>query len=404
MEPLFTDFGTSTTLSTTLNETLTSSDTTITLTDASDFPLKGSITIGDETITYTGKSSNDLTGCVRGSSATSHSSGATVTTVARSSQSALSSDKQKAGWYLDRLHNDKTLRLSDSDITLSGSVRFNRNNSTFQGFNGTSWVDFNATQGEQGEAGTNGISTFDMINLPDGETNAGEVYASTDGTDVNFRTLKTTTFDINPAMTDIDALSITKSDNYLTLTPASRPYSWDFSSNNSITYLKSSSGDATFKAFGQTSTWKVKSSSSVTAGTIVRITLSVSGTGYTESTTELVIEPYTYSALQEEINEGSAVLGVALQTKSGGNSCLVCTEGITTVLIGDGDGAGNQTSSTIDGPGAFGFVGYDGRVYNESLSTGVSSNTPSIGYWLERGTFSSGSLVLFHVKTGFSMT
>jgi len=66
-------------LSTTLNETLTSSDTTITLTDASAFPTSGYIVIEkvnttsgayeNETIKYTGKSSNDLTGCTRGSSA-----------------------------------------------------------------------------------------------------------------------------------------------------------------------------------------------------------------------------------------------------------------------------------------------------------------------------------------------
>ena len=66
-------------LSTTLNETLTASDTTITLTDASEFPTSGYIVIEkvnavtglfeNETIQYTGKSTNDLTGCTRGTSA-----------------------------------------------------------------------------------------------------------------------------------------------------------------------------------------------------------------------------------------------------------------------------------------------------------------------------------------------
>jgi hypothetical protein len=60
-------------LATTLNETLTASDTTITLTDASEFPTLGYIVIEkvnavtglfeNETIQYTGKSTNDLTGC-----------------------------------------------------------------------------------------------------------------------------------------------------------------------------------------------------------------------------------------------------------------------------------------------------------------------------------------------------
>ena len=77
-------------LNTTLNGTITSSATTITLTDASNFPSSGYIvirkvltsddtsdpvlvgTLANETIQYTGKSSNDLTGCTRGTSAPSY--------------------------------------------------------------------------------------------------------------------------------------------------------------------------------------------------------------------------------------------------------------------------------------------------------------------------------------------
>ena len=74
-------------LNTTLNGTITSSATTVTLTDASNFPTSGYIvirkvltsddtsdpllvgTLANETIQYTGKSSNDLTGCTRGTAA-----------------------------------------------------------------------------------------------------------------------------------------------------------------------------------------------------------------------------------------------------------------------------------------------------------------------------------------------
>ena len=87
-------------LQTTLNGDITSSATTITLTDGSNFPTSGFIMIEkvnattgvyeNEVIEYTGKSSNDLTGCTRGTSApyrgvtpeatsaTSHTSGATI--------------------------------------------------------------------------------------------------------------------------------------------------------------------------------------------------------------------------------------------------------------------------------------------------------------------------------------
>ena len=71
-------------LETTLNGSISSSATTITLTDASEFPTAGYIVIEkvdqdsssstygqyfNETIKYTGKSSNDLTGCTRGTAA-----------------------------------------------------------------------------------------------------------------------------------------------------------------------------------------------------------------------------------------------------------------------------------------------------------------------------------------------
>jgi hypothetical protein len=79
-------------LNTTLNGDITSTATTITLTDASEFPTSGYIVIEkvnsdgvivSETIEYTGKSSNDLTGCTRGTSAPSY--GATpISTTAES--------------------------------------------------------------------------------------------------------------------------------------------------------------------------------------------------------------------------------------------------------------------------------------------------------------------------------
>ena len=92
-------------LETTLNGNISNSATTITLTDATEFPTSGFIMIEkidttpdttnygkylNEVIQYTGKSSNDLTGCTRGTAApfkgitlsnttaTTHSSGAKV--------------------------------------------------------------------------------------------------------------------------------------------------------------------------------------------------------------------------------------------------------------------------------------------------------------------------------------
>lgn len=54
----------------TLVEDITSSATTITLSDSSRFPSSGTVQIDNEKITYTGNSSNQLTGCTRGSGGT----------------------------------------------------------------------------------------------------------------------------------------------------------------------------------------------------------------------------------------------------------------------------------------------------------------------------------------------
>jgi len=71
-------------VTTTLNEggTLTATDTTITLTDASAFPASGYILIDSEIIEYLSKSSNDLQNANRGqfgTTATTHADGSTVT-------------------------------------------------------------------------------------------------------------------------------------------------------------------------------------------------------------------------------------------------------------------------------------------------------------------------------------
>ena len=68
-------------ISSTLSASISSADTTLSLTDATNFATSGAVIIDSEIIFYTGKSSNDLTGCTRGNlgtTATAHTSSATV--------------------------------------------------------------------------------------------------------------------------------------------------------------------------------------------------------------------------------------------------------------------------------------------------------------------------------------
>ena len=73
-------------VSSTLSNSISASDTTITLIDSSSFPSSGAVKINNEIITYTGNSSNQLTGCSRGAVgvAATHNNGATVTQATQS--------------------------------------------------------------------------------------------------------------------------------------------------------------------------------------------------------------------------------------------------------------------------------------------------------------------------------
>jgi len=121
-------------LETTLNETLSATDTTITLTDASNFPTSGYIVIEkvdtdstsntfgqhiNETIQYTGKSTNNLTGCTRGTSAPIQG----VTPLATTATTHNLSAKVFGSYTITKT----TSSVSDNGITLSYSFSFTFN-------------------------------------------------------------------------------------------------------------------------------------------------------------------------------------------------------------------------------------------------------------------------------------
>ena len=405
----FADVGTASTLTDTLKYTITSSQTDIELNDASNFPTKGEIMIESELIKYTGRTNNILNGCLRNNNPVSHNSDVNVILQPRNGDSALATDNFYTGWYKERGSSDITLRVNDSNLMMKGTIRFNQTSNIFQGFNGTEWVTFNAEKGDTGITGQSATDQFNFINLPEIEIKEGEIFKDKTSNDVNLRSLKSGKFDLNSGITGLDALNISKSDNYLTLTPNPQPYVWDFSTpqTSNISYLKSDLTDTKLKAFGTISKWVVKSDKSVIAGTAVRVSLSTLGSGYDPSSTYLVIEPYIYTetTFNQEIIQGTAFLGIALETKAGGQTCEVCTEGITTVKIGDLNTTFNygfSLNNTIDGPGAFAFIGSNAEIYNMNDANGFITNTPVAGYWLERGTFPYGNGVLFYVKGAFT--
>lgn len=110
--------------STTLNGTISSSATSIVLTDASSFTATGTILIDNERISYSGKSTNTLTGCTRGfnsTAAAAHTTGATVKQVVNSFSGLSHLEAQSVGILADgSTHANKT--VSSGAITLDRYV------------------------------------------------------------------------------------------------------------------------------------------------------------------------------------------------------------------------------------------------------------------------------------------
>ncbi len=415
----FADPGTTSTLVSYLTSDISSTQSEITLNNASNFPSTGILQIENEIIKYGSKTENTLNECLRGSNNTieaTHSQDVIVTLLPRNSEGPLLTDQVRPGWYKERGNCNLTLRVSDSNLMMKGNVRFNQSTNTFQGYNGTEWVTFNAEKGDQGDPGQSASTQFNFINVPEGVSGIntlGRIYRDKTDNNVNLRTLRSGTFDINPVMTGINSMTIDDNNltsDYITLTPSPRPYVWDFSTTgqSNISYLKSYLDASKLKAFGTISKWRVKNAANIYAGTAVRVTLDTTQSfpTYDPTSTHLVIEPFTYTELLQENKAGCGFLGIALQTVTGDGTrtCEVCTEGITTVKIGNLTNTfsyGITLNNNINGPGAYGFVGNNAEIYNVSQSSGFISNLPVAGYWLEKGLFNYGQGVLFYVKGNF---
>ena len=77
-------------------------------------------------------------------------------------------DTQQAGWYqIQPSSSNVALRVSNSNIGLSGEIRLNTKVSPylFQGNNGTGWVSFNSTIGPTGPPGKDFTNAVHFNNL-----------------------------------------------------------------------------------------------------------------------------------------------------------------------------------------------------------------------------------------------
>ena len=316
-------------------------------------------------------------------------------------------DTHQAGWYqIQTSSSNIALRVAYSNIGLNGEIRLNTSAMppVFQGNNGSGWVNFNALTGPQGPPGNDFTNAVHFNNLTANNTLGsnvalGSIFATTYAnvaaniSNVNIRSLQGGTYAINNSLT-VNSVYLTQNSNVVTINASPLPYKWDFTRNrNTVNYLKDSSNTSTpSNSWGETSKWIVQSGQTVYKGQAVTITKDA-------NTSNITIAPITYTTLNNiSIISPFNMLGIATNTASSGNVCVVCTKGITTVLCTGNITNNFITSNSVSSVGISGLVGKDGYIFNNQNSY------PDViyikaGYFLESGNniSMSGNYALFYV-------
>ena len=321
----------------------------------------------------------------------------------------ISSDKQQAGWYqVSPNSNNLALRVNYSNIGLAGEIQLNTTSGVFQGSNGSAWVNFNSTQGPSGPSGKDFTNAINFNNLGSNTATSTVVplasvfsttYANVSASisNVNIRSLQGGNYTINSNLS-VNSMVLSQNSNVITMTSQPLPYTWDFTNGrNTVSYLKNASSDTLNYGWGQTSNWIVQNSVIILKGQAVRLTK--------DSSNNIVITSITYSTLvgANQFNTPFNILGIATQTVSGGNTCTVCTKGITSVLCTNTSNipSGSNFSPSYDIPfvGSLGIVGKDGGIFC-NVNNVPTTEYISAGYFLESGSglATSGNYVLFYVN------
>lgn len=324
-------------------------------------------------------------------------------------------DTLQAGLYQIAPNNSNlVIRVNTtSNIGLLGEIQLNTAlyPPIFQGYDGSGWVDFNATVGPTGPGGNDFTNAVNFNNLSSSTDSSipvslGSVFATTYAnvamniSNVNIRSLQGGEYTINSNLA-VHSLNISQNSNVITLTSEPLPYTWDFSnSNNTVTKLKNSSSDTVNYSWGETSKWIVKQGSTVLKGQAVQITNDT-------LSSNLVITPINYTSLigVNPFTTPLNMLGIATQTSNGGNTCIICTKGITTVLCTSNITSDFIGSSAVANVGLDGLVGKDGGIFCNTTPVPMVDYIRA-GYFLESGTgvANNGNYALFYVDPRFEIS
>ena len=317
-------------------------------------------------------------------------------------------DNQRAGLYQVSPNTSNLIvrvNTTSDKLDLKGEICLNTvSTPKFQGYNGTDWLDFNATQGPTGPKGDNFVNVVNFNNLPNSDASPSSVSlgsifatssinASTPSNDVNIRSIKSGINVVNSNLS-INSMTLSQNSNIIVLQTNPLPYKWDFTGDyKTINKIKNLSGDTVNFSWGETSSWVA--GANILKGQAVIIT---TNTG----SSNIIIKPLIYTSLSgisPFTTPYTNMLGIATQSVSSGSTCVVCTKGITTALCTNDATTDFTISTSISAVGIDGIVGKDGGIFcNTNPSPSV--NYIKAGYFLEYGSSiaTSGNYILFYVN------
>lgn len=313
-----------------------------------------------------------------------------------------SNDRHLTGFYTTKNSQKLHLRVQESNQVLEGIIRLNKSNiqseNVFEGFNGKRWVKFNAIQGEKGDTGDNFSKLFkfqNTTNLKEDqiedknsilenyglifktlELDTNETNKKNEKSIISVRSLSSDIFNINGK--EYKSMNIKTVNNEILLDSNPKPYKWNFS-DIKLSEYKSNSESPKFKAYGEISSWKVKSGVSICKGQAVRL-------DYKTENDYLVIIPLEYSSsvCLNLFNNPKQFLGIALEDSESKDKIDVCTYGITTVKCNINNSfisSEFMTNNNITEIGLSGLVSSCGLIFNSPIKP--LNDYIKAGYFLE---------------------
>lgn len=287
-----------------------------------------------------------------------------------------------AGWYQQKNapSDQVSLLIGNSTHDLAGVMRFNDTAKPpqFEGFDGNSWVQFNAVKGDKGDKGADFNEIVKLENIGDG---AGlllsEANINVSSTPVlNCRTLKAGATVVNGV--SADTMKIATEGDSVVLRALPQPMEWNFAGG-----VRMFDDFGNLCAYGDVAVWPVSSVANVSKGQAVRLT----GTSGSGSSGRLFVEPLVYQMPINPYKRNCSFYGIALQDGKSGDNIRICSRGITAVRVSSNIPKEFIATSETPDYGVIGLVAPDGFIFYSPAKPMVDSILA--GVFLQSGNINS---------------